>query len=338
MKAALLDGRESLRIGEVPEPRAEAGEVVVKVKYCGVCGSDVHYFYSDLLPAGSIMGHEFCGTIAEVGEGVRDWSIGDRVLIYPFSPCGQCYWCWRGEQHLCSQALKSCYGIGRPGAYAEYVQVKATSLVRIPDEMSDQEAALVEPLAVGLHAVRLSKVRPGDVVAILGAGPIGLMTLLWARQAGPLVLYVSEMSPQRTAAALQLGADRVFDPMKVEPKIEIRRLNGIGPDIVFECAGVPATLQHAADVVRAGGRILLVGVCMEPVQIQPFSWIGKEIELKACLGYTADEFPLTVELLRQKRVDVRPLVTDIVEIKELPEVFLALKRPTTQIKVLLGFD
>jgi (R,R)-butanediol dehydrogenase/meso-butanediol dehydrogenase/diacetyl reductase len=234
--------------------------------------------------------------------------------------------------------LKQCYGIGLPGAYAEYVRVRTSSLIRIPEGMSDQEAALVEPLAVGLRAVRLSGIRPGDVVAIIGAGPIGLVTLLWARQAGPKSIYVSEMSSQRAAMALRLGADRVFDPGREDPKIEIRNINGIGPDIVFECAGASATLQHAADVVRAGGRIMLVGLSMEPVQVQPFTWIGKEIALKGSLGYSAEEFALTVELLHQRKVDVKPLVTDIVSLPDLPEVFQALKRPTTQIKVLLGFD
>lgn len=338
MKAALLEKRETFRVEEVPEPQAGSGEAVVKVAYCGVCGSDVHYYYSDLLPSGTIMGHEFCGTVEGLGEGVEGWRMGDRVLVYPFSPCGGCYWCRKGEEHLCPHALKQCYGIGLPGAYAEYVRVRTSSLIRIPEGMSDQEAALVEPLAVGLRAVRLSGIRPGDVVAILGAGPIGLMTLLWARQAGPKSIYVSEMSFQRAAMALRLGANRVFDPGREDPKIEIRNINGIGPDIVFECAGASTTLQNAADVVRAGGRILLVGLSMEPVQVQPFTWIGKEISLKGSLGYSAEEFALTVELLRQGKVDVKPLVTDIVSLHDLPEVFQALKRPTTQIKVLLGFE
>lgn len=338
MKAALLEKRETLRVGEVPEPKPGPGEAVVKVTYCGICGSDVHYFYSDLLPPGSIMGHEFCGTVAGLGEGVEGWRVDDRVLIYPFFPCGGCYWCRKGENQLCPQALKQCYGIGLPGAYAEYVRVRTSSLVRIPEGMSDQEAALVEPLAVGLRAVRLSRVRPGDVVAILGAGPIGLMTLLWVRQAGPKAIYMSEISPRRATTALHLGADRVFDPTREDPKIEIRNLNEIGPDIVFECAGAATTLQHAADMVRAGGKIMLVGLSMEPVQVQPFNWIGKEIALKASLGYSTEEFALTVELLRQGRVNIKPLVTDVVGLGDLPEVFQVLKRPTTQIKVLLRFD
>ena len=332
-----MEKRETLKIEEVPEPKPGPSEAVVKVTYCGVCGSDVHYFYSDLLPSGAILGHEFCGTVAALGEGVEGWQVGDRVLVYPFSPCGGCYWCRKGEEHLCPLALKQCYGIGLPGAYAEYVRVRSSSLVRIPEGMSDQEAALVEPLAVGLRAVRLSGIRLGDVVAILGAGPIGLVTLLWARQAGPKAIYVSEMSPQRAAAALRMGADRVFDPSRQDPKVQIRELNDIGPDLLFECAGAATTLQEAADVVRAGGKIVLVGLSLEPVQIQPFSWIGKEIALKASLGYSSEEFALTVDMLHQGRVDVKPLVTDVVGLGDLPEVFHALKRPTTQIKVLLGF-
>ncbi len=185
MRAIEVTEERTLTEAEIGDPSPDPGDVVVEVAYCGICGSDLHMLPSPAISPGTVMGHEFSGRIAAVGDGVEGWSEGDRVAVIPMDPCGECPNCLAGNEHLCMQAPLRGHGLGgRPGAYAERVTAPASSLVALPDALSDEQGALVEPLAVGVHAVAIAGADPADPAVVLGAGPIGVMTALAARAAG----------------------------------------------------------------------------------------------------------------------------------------------------------
>lgn len=294
MKAAILKEPGVISIEDVETPRAGPGEVVIKVSYCGICGSDLRYFASDMA-VGFIMGHEPSGVIAEIGEGVSNWSVGQRVTPITFSPCWHCYECTHGTPHMCRNTL--VIGSPRlPGAYAEYLKVKSSQLYITPDEITDQEAALNEPLAVSLHGVLLSGITVGSSVAIIGAGPIGLMAIQCAKLAGAKGIYVAQRSEPRASMAKQVGADIVINPEEQDFRREVRRQTGIGADVCLECVGSAEAFQLAIRTARACGRVVLLGGS-GPTEVIPGELLRRELEIKGSLGYWT-EFADGLELLR----------------------------------------
>jgi (R,R)-butanediol dehydrogenase / meso-butanediol dehydrogenase / diacetyl reductase len=336
MKAAAFKRQNEMIVIDAPKPRAGAGEVVLKVHNCGICGSDLHACqYGFGMPPNSIMGHEFCGEIHEVGAGVRDFELGQRVAGLPFVMCGECERCKRGMEIHCLK-LKGL-GLGQlPGAYAEFVACATTSLFKIPDNVSSRDGALVEPLSVGLHAVKRSGVKAGETAIIMGAGPIGLATLTWAKGKGATVV-VSELAPGRAELAKKLGADLVINPKEKDPAEQVREMTGRSPDLIFECIGVKGTLDNAINLIGPRGQIVVVGVCMEPDQIQPVQCIFKEISVNFVLGYDPVDFDETIKALASGRIKPQPMVTDIIAVDQVPEMFEALKRPGARAKVLVEF-
>jgi (R,R)-butanediol dehydrogenase/meso-butanediol dehydrogenase/diacetyl reductase len=207
-------------------------------------------------------------------------------------------------------------------------------LLRVPDQVRDRAAALTEPLAVALHAVRTAHINLGDTVVVIGAGPIGLLVTQCLRVAGARAIGVIEVAPRRAELAARLGADKVFNPGSDDLVAEVIRFLGAEPDVVFECAGAVQTLQDAAELVRPHGKIMLVGVSMKPVPIIPIVWGLKEAELKACIAYR-DEFPLALELLVKSKIDVDSLISDVVSLKDVGQTVKELQKPHDQIKVLV---
>jgi threonine dehydrogenase-like Zn-dependent dehydrogenase len=332
MKAAIVRQGDIL-VEDVPKPKAGPGEVVIEVKYCGVCGSDVHRFAAGGFSDGAILGHEPYGVVAEVGEGVTEWRGGQRVVVIAYDPCRQCRWCQQGEYQLCLN--KYWIGLGtNPGAFAEYAKAYSTMLLRVPDQVSDRAAALTEPLAVALHAVRTAHINLGDTAVVIGAGPIGLFVTQCLRVAGARAVGVIEVAPGRAELAARLGADKVFTPSSDDLVAEVVRSLGAEPDLVFECAGAVQTLQDAAELVRPHGKIMLVGVSLEPVPIIPIVWGRKEAELKACIAYR-DEFPLALELLDNNKIDVEPLISDVIPLKDIGQTVKDLQKPHDQVKILV---
>ncbi len=336
MKAAAFKKQNEMAIIDVPQPKPGPGEVVLKVHNCGICGSDLHACqYGFGMPPDSIMGHEFCGEIYEIGAGVRDYTIGQRVAGLPFVSCGECDRCRRGMEIHCVK-LKGL-GLGQlPGAYAEFVACSTGSLFRLPDNVSSREGALVEPLSVGLHAVKRSGVKPGDTVIVMGAGPIGLATLTWAKGKGATVV-VSELAEGRAELARKLGADVVVNPNDQHPADQVREMTGRSPDLVFECIGVKGTLEQAIGMVGPRGQVVVVGVCMEPDQIQPLQCIMKEVSVNFVLGYDPADFDETINALASGKIKPQPMVTDVIAVDQVPEMFQALKRPGARAKVLVEF-
>ena len=336
MKAAAFKRQNEMGLIDAPIPKAGAGEVVLKVHNCGICGSDLHACqYGFGMPPDSIMGHEFCGEICELGSGVRNYTIGQRVAALPFAMCGECERCKRGMEIHCAN-LKGL-GLGQlPGAYAEYVACAATSLFRLPDNVSSRDGALVEPLSVGLHAVKRSGLAPGDVAVIMGAGPIGLATLTWAKGKGATVI-VSEMAPGRSELAKKLGADVVVNPQERDPADQVREMIGRRPELVFECVGVKGTLGNGIGMVGPRGQVVVVGVCMESDEIQPVQCIFKEVSVNFVLGYDPPDFDETIQALACGQIKPQPMVTDIIQVDQVPEMFTALRRPGSRAKVLVEF-
>ena len=335
MRAVEVTPERGLAEVELPDPEPGAGEVAVEVAFCGICGADLHMLPSPAIAPGTVMGHEFSGRIAEVGEGVEDWSEGDRVCVYPGAPCGECPNCLGGNPHICVQLPLRGHGRGgRQGAYAERVVVDAQTLFALPDRVSDEQGALVEPLAVGVHAVALAEADPGDPAVILGAGPIGVMTALAARAAGFERLVVAEPGESRRAAIEGLG----FEALSLEGVHEaaIAALGGELPAVVWECAGHPDAVGLGLELVRGAGTVVAVGVLEEPVPLNQLLLKLKEARIQGAFAYRADDFQRAIDLLASGEIPADALITDVVPLGRAQELFDELRRPgTEQLKVLL---
>ena len=352
MRAMVMRGKQ-LAVEDVAMPKPGPGQVLAKVLACGICGSDLHAakymdemietartsrrnaWYDRDYSAGMIMGHEFVAEVIEAGVGAEEWTPGTRVtsmpvLIHKESPTG---------------FLSIGYSPETPGAYGEYVIMSQPLLLRVADHVSDAMAATTEPCAVGLHAVREAKLKGGENVLVMGAGPIGQMALIWLKHEGAGFVAVSDPSPERRALAKQMGADAVFDPTAVDLaealSHELFKPSGrnqedlsygggpivAAPDVVFECVGVPGTLQQAMELVQIRGRVIVVGVCMQPDTITPLLGINKQLSMQFVLGYTAQEYAEALQAFADGKVDTSPLVTRTVGLDDLPAAFAALADP-----------
>jgi len=320
----VFTGLQKLEFQERPRPVAGPGEVLVDVALCGICGSDVHgYLNGIMIPVGTVMGHEAVGTVAETGEGVTEWRAGDRVAIKPIPECGECPYCRKGQFSLCIEAFPRAIGISpaNDGAFARTVKVKhpKTMLFRLPEEVTFEQAAVIEPLATSLHGVRMSRFRPGDTAVVIGAGTIGLGVLQFLNLGAAGKVIVLEVSERKREIARGLGADVVLDPLKEGEKLRetvFGHTHGIGADLVYECAGVPQALQASYSLVKSGGQVLLIGINDKEVSIQPFFLSLWEVELKGILGYY-DEFDHVIEFLRRKRINTEVLISDTIDLADI---------------------
>jgi len=333
MKAAVLQSTGTLAVEEVETPAVQPGELLVRVCDCGICGSDLHAVHS--MPPGTIFGHEFAGEVVAVGDGVEGWRAGDRAVSLPYFSCGTCDRCLRGDGIVCMQIRGIGLGaIG--GAYAEFVRVQPQNSFHVPAHVSFRDAALVEPLAVGLHGVRRSRLKRDETCVILGAGPIGIATLLWARDAGARTV-VSDPSPGRREMAHRLGATVVVDPRKDEPGFAALELGGESLTTIFECVGATGLIQSAINMAPLRAQIIVLGVCMATDEIFPIHGILKELEIDFVLGYSKAEFEETLDAVAKKRIDPTQMITDIVPLEKTPDMFAALATPNTQCKVQIEF-
>ncbi len=340
MQAAVFKAvGEPLAIETVADPTPEASELVVKVGFCGVCGTDLHATREGLTTAccGQILGHEYVGEIVEVGkEAEGDWQVGERVCALPFIACGKCLPCAKGQFFECMN--KKVSGVDDQGGFAEYVTTGCRETLCVPDELDLRTAALVEPLAVGIHAVRVADVKAGSRILVIGAGPIGLTVALWCRFFGAREVVVSELAETRAKLARQMGATQVIHPKLDTSAEEIlaQYMDATGgpPDVIFECVGAPGLLQQCIEIAAYGSKIIPVGVCEQPDAIMPFFGLVKELNIQFAMAYNKDDFQTCIDMLAQGRIDVAPMITDIVSLDELPQAFEALRTPSSQCKVL----
>ena len=317
MKAAILEGKRKLVVREVPEPVLGRDEVLIKVHYCGICGSDLHIYTEGALIG---LGHEFSGDIVEIGSDVEGWRIGDRVVVDPHRVCGKCYWCRRGyESGACEQFYVDL--LQRQSAFATYTKTKYDQLYKLPDDLSYEHAALIEPTTCPLHAIRTSGMQIGDVVAVLGLGPIGQLVARLAKISGARAVYATEASQSRIKLAAN-AADEVINITEINPVERTLELtNSMGADIVFECAGSISATQQAVALVRKGGTIVFVGICMDAVEV-PFSQIVlRRLTLKGFVGWSAGDFASAFSVIKDRRIDVAPLITNKMSLDDIGEAF-----------------
>lgn len=322
MRSLRWHGRDDLRLDEVPEPGdPPPGQAVIDVSYCGVCGTDLHEYAHgpNLIRSGPhpltgqapplALGHEISGRVVALGGEVPGIGIGTRVAVDPCLRCGVCRWCRQGEYHICAKG--GSVGLASDGGFAPLVTVPAEGLTAIPDGVTDEQAALAEPLAVGLHAVRRAGIAPGDNVLVLGAGPIGIAVLLFARLAGAAGLFVSEPLPARAERARGLGASEVYDPTTADVRREVfLRTGRVGPDVVIEATGRADAAQLAISAVRRGGTAVLAGVSGDELQVPLGQIVYFERRVLGSLGYNFD-IPRVLDLLAERRVDVAPYLTGV---------------------------
>jgi (R,R)-butanediol dehydrogenase/meso-butanediol dehydrogenase/diacetyl reductase len=328
-----------LEITEVADPDPGPGEVVVRVRDCGICGSDFHAagINADVsLPPGTILGHEFAGVVERTGAEVGTLVPGDPVAGMSYLPCGECEWCRIGHAARCSATRLIGFG-DVPGAYAERIKVRPGSLFKIPADMSLRVGATVEPLVVGLHGIHRARFQAGETCLVMGAGTIGLMTLLWLRFAGARAIVVSEPNPKRREVALEIGADAAVDPRIQNPATAMTKLSGSGPDIVFECIGEPGTLAQAIGYAPRGGRVCVLGFSMRDDGFPPGLAMAKELDVNFSLGIEPGEVETAISALASGRISTEPLITHVVGLEDLPRAFAALPEATNQVKVMIEF-
>ncbi len=336
MRAAVLEAvGEPLVITDVPEPSPGPTDLLLRVRACGVCGSDLHA--SDtFVPPGRVLGHELCGEVVAVGAGARDrFREGQLVAGFPVSCCGTCRFCLDGAAAKCERAVQ--IGFQVPGAFAEYVAVPAAGSVALPADVDHRLGALVEPLAVGLHALDRTPTERGESVLVLGAGPVGLAVALWARALGAREVVVSDPVAHRRGLAEALGAAGV-DPTADDVRSAFERIAGKPPRVVIECVGIPGLIQHAVELAAPDASVTVVGLCMGLDQIFPVPAMQKELTMRFVLYYRHGDFLTTVRMLGDRRIDPMRMVTATVGLDELPARFEGLKRPSTDCKILVEPD
>ncbi|MCY4273012.1 MAG: alcohol dehydrogenase catalytic domain-containing protein [bacterium] len=341
MRAVVFDepGR-PLRLTEIPDPEAGRGEAVLRVQACGICGSDLHATLPDgIARRGGILGHEAAGVIERLGpDPIGDWSIGDRVFAVSWLTCGECGWCRLGQNHRCEQiAYFGALGDDQPdGAYAERLLVRTNDLLAVPDGVSLDLAALVEPLVTGLMLVREAELSIGSRVLVMGGGPIGLAAVLWARFFGARRVVMSEIVNHRLQLGERLGATDTIDAAAVDDlKAEVVSVLGQPPDAVIECVGRPGMLSEAIDIVRQFGTVVAGGVCMQPDAIDHLSAYFKEPTVRFPASYTKDENAFVLEMIAAGRIDPTPMLSHQVSLEDLPSAFEGLRAPTDQCKVIV---
>jgi (R,R)-butanediol dehydrogenase / meso-butanediol dehydrogenase / diacetyl reductase len=333
MKAGLVTGQRVFELVDVPDPEARPGCAVVDVTLCGICGTDLHGYLSADPYNPAICGHEWVGVVREVGDGVTNVQAGERVVAGVAPPCGRCGTCRAGRTPYCESSFLGMIGRDRlappHGGFAPAISLDARRLLPVPDDLSDIEAAIVEPTTVALHALGRTPVPHAGSVIVQGCGPIGLLCLQLARHAGAGRIIAIDPVAGRRELAVHLGADEAIHPDDAA--------SAAGADLVLECAGIPATVQSAVGLVRRGGVVNIVGLASGTATIAPGAWLINEVTAVASLGYRFDEFATVMSLIARKSIDVVALHDRTVPLTDSPTAFAELAAdPTSATKVLIA--
>jgi L-iditol 2-dehydrogenase len=325
MKALLLRDYKHLELLDLPRPAPAPGELLIQVAACGICGSDVHGYDGSSgrrIPP-IVMGHEAAGIVAAVGAGAIAFQPGDRVTFDSTVYCGACPYCLRGEMNLCDRRQVigvSCGEYRRNGAFAEYVTVPQQIIHRLPDSMSFAEAAMLEPVSVALHAVKVSEIRGGETALVIGAGMIGLLTLQAARAAGCRRVLIADLDETRLRLAESLGATEVLHVSSDDLVKEVLRSTGSGVDVALEAVGRDETIQAAIHSTRKGGTVTLIGNITPQVNLPLQAVVSRQLRLQGTAA-SSGEYPQAIDLITRGVIQVKPLITAVAPLEEGPRWF-----------------
>jgi len=316
MKALVLEQYKQFAYTDFPDPRIGADEVLIRVKTCGICGSDIHGMDGSTgrrIPP-LIMGHEASGVIEAVGANVRGWGVGDRVTFDSTVYCGECYFCRRGEINLCDnrQVLGvSCGDYRRHGAFAEYLVVPSRILYRLPDNLTFEQGAFVEPVSIAVHAVERTPIHIGDTAVVVGSGMIGLLVVQALRAAGCGRVVAVDLDPSRLERAVELGADEGLRSDSGDVAAEMReRTGGRGADVAFEVVGITPTVKLAVNCARKGGQVTLVGNLAPNVELPLQAVVTREISLNGSCG-SQGEYDACLDLIARGKINVDALLSAV---------------------------
>ena len=337
MKCVKIKGKKRLEIATIKKPVSKNGSVIIKVKACGICGSDLHYFEAGE-PLELIMGHEFAGEVVDPGDR-SDLKVGDRVTGLPISPCLECEACKTGNVQYCAKTWQDAVGLSltNSGGLAEYLSCRSDMVKKIPDKVTFQDATLVEPSAVSLHAINLANIKVGDKVLIIGGGIIGLMAAEFAKLNGASYIALMETNMKRARKALKYGViNEIFNASdsNVISKA-LKKTNG-GYDKVIECCGNQYAVSEAIMSVKPGGTIVLVGVSMTPISVPMVASVMREVTMKGAIAYTEAEFETCIELIEKKIINVHKYIDKRVNLENVQEAYLDLiSGKTDNIKIIV---
>jgi (R,R)-butanediol dehydrogenase/meso-butanediol dehydrogenase/diacetyl reductase len=340
MRAAVFKAKGlPLVVEDTPIPKPGPGQVLVKVKACGICGSDIHAVNADWTPTDIIMGHEFSGVVAAVGEDVASRHEGDRVLPLPQVSCGRCTACLSGNTFECSLWEPIDYNPKYNGGYAEYVVVGKLDAIALPENIDFVTASSLQPMAVGLNAVNRAGLSADDQVLITGGGPIGLGIAQWASSMAIAHVVVSEMFENRRQVALKMGATAVIDPIQDKDlSAAFKKITGTQPTVIFEAVGIPGMIQQCVEIAAPKSKIVVVGMCQETDHFEPVQCILKQLELIFPYFFRIDEYRHTLEMMNQGRIDPSPMITSTIDLDALPAMIEAMQKPGDQIKVIVTHE
>lgn len=354
MKAARSYGVKDVRIEEMEIRDPKENEVQIRVKYTGICGSDVHgYFRGWALPTVPhpitgkvlpvVLGHETSGEIVKTGAAAARFRPGDRVCVEPLLHCDTCEACRKGAYNCCENAVGpdgsgNIYGFGEDGGFAEYINVRETDVYQIPDTMDFELGALVEPAAVAVQAVQKSGLKVGQSVLIYGAGPIGLLVAITVMAAGATEVFLADVSEERLALAREIGVPHVLNAREKDVEKEVLGATGNGVDFAFDVAGVQQTFDMCADLIKNTGTVMVVAVFNEPPRVDFSKLLMKGGDILTTLCY-ANVYPETIRLINQNQERYRKVITKVIKLDDIVEEgFEFLEHDKSQAKVLVSAE